>query len=121
MQEDNHQKCMAAAMPNWSSITNYGYHPLGRLWFCYSDQFAHEYSSYDLYVCVVQNPGTGEQFVCSAVYACNTVAVKTQLEENLRGIRAAYDHLGLSWIVLGDFSEVFATSERSRAMDYRMD
>lgn len=44
-----------------------------------SNETAYEYSSYHLYICVVQNSGTGEQFVCCAVNAYNTVAEKTQL------------------------------------------
>ena len=38
VQESNHQWCMSAAMPGWKSLTNYNYHPLGRIWVCWSDQ-----------------------------------------------------------------------------------
>ncbi|KAH0898892.1 LOW QUALITY PROTEIN: hypothetical protein HID58_048460, partial [Brassica napus] len=38
VQESNHQWCMNVAMPGWNSLTNYEYHPLGRIWFCWTDE-----------------------------------------------------------------------------------
>lgn len=69
--------------------------------------------------CAIQNPSTGEQFICSAIYAYNTAAERMQIWEELRGTRAAYGHLSLPCILLGDFNETLASSEHSRALDYR--
>lgn len=71
--------------------------------------------------CAIQIPNTGEQFICSAIYAFNTAAERTQLWEELRGTRAAYDYLKLPWILLGDFNVTLASLEHSRALDYRTD
>ena len=71
--------------------------------------------------CAIQVPSTGEQFVCFAVYAYNTAVDRILLWEELRGAKAAYDHLNLPWILIGDFNETLASSEHSRTMDYRRD
>lgn len=123
VQEENHQRCMLAAMPQWCSLTNYNYHPLGRIWVCWSDQVVVTklHMSAQVITCAIQIPSTGEQFICSAIYAYNTVAERTQLWEELRGTRAAYEHLSLPWILLGDFNETLSSSEHSRTLDYRTD
>lgn len=123
VQEDNHQRCMTAAMPQWKSLTNYGFHPLGRIWVCWSDQVVvtRLHISAHVITCVIQILSLGEQFICSAIYAYNTAAERMQLWEELRGTKAAYDHLSLPWILLGDFNEILASSEHSRTLDYRTD
>ena len=123
VQEVNHQRCMSTAMPQWNSLMNYGYHPLGRIWVCWNEQVVvtRLHTSAQVITCAVQFPSTGEQFICSAIYAYNTAAERLQLWEDLRGTRAAYGHLSLPWIMLGDFNETLASSEHSRALDYRTD
>lgn len=121
--ESSHEMCMNAAMPGWNSLTNYSYHPLGRIWVCWTDQMVVTklHMSAQVITCAIQVPSTGEQFICSAVYAFNTVADRTHLWEELRGTRAAYEHLNHPWILIGDFNETLASSEHSRALDYRRD
>ena len=43
--------------------------------------------------CAIQNPSTGEQLICSAIYAYNTAAERMKIWEELRGTRDAYGHL----------------------------
>lgn len=43
--------------------------------------------------CAIQIPSTGEQFICSAIYAFNTVGERLSLWEDLRNTQAAYGHL----------------------------
>lgn len=123
VQAENHHRCMLAAMPNWNSLTNYAHHPLGRIWVCWNDQVVvtQLHMSAQVITCAIQIPNTGEQFICSAVYAFNTAANRNQLWEELRGAKAAYEHLNLPWIWIGDFNETLASSEHSRAQDYSSD
>lgn len=123
VQEINQRWCMTAAMPNWHVLTNYEYHHLGRIWVWWTDDVmvTQLHKSAQVITCAIQIPGSGEQFVCSVIYAFNTAAERVQLWEDLRGTRAAYEHLGLPWIILGDFNETLASSEHSRALDYRRD
>ena len=121
--ENNHTRCMNAAMPIWNSLTNYEFHHLGRIWFCWSNDVivTKLHMSAQVITCAIQIPSTGEQFICSAIYAFNTVGERMTLWEELRGTKAAYCHLKLPWIILGDFNATLSSSEHSRAMDYRGD
>lgn len=123
VQESNHKMCMLAAMPHWSSLTNYDFHPLGRIWVCWNDQVVVTklHMSVQIITCAIQIPSSGEQFICSAIYVFNTAAERVQLWEELPGTRAAYEHFAFPWILLGDFNETLASSEHSRALDYRTD
>ena len=123
VRKGNHQKCLDAAMPSWNSITNYGYHQLGRIWFCWSDGVVVTllHRSAQMITCAVQIPATGEQFICSAIYAYNTAAERLQLWTEMRETQAEYAHLNLPWILLGDYNVTLSSSEHSRSMDYRSD
>lgn len=123
VQKDNYQRCMVAAIPTWNSLTNYAYHPLGTIWVFWNDQVVvtHLHMSAQVITCAIQILSTGEQFICSAVYAFNIAANKMSLWEELRGAKAAYDHLNLPWILIGDCNETLASSEHSRDLYYRSD
>lgn len=48
------------------------------------------------------------------MYASNCEVERRSLWEDLRGTLAAYQHLDLPWIVMGDFSTTLSSSEHSR-------
>ncbi|WZZ77741.1 hypothetical protein YC2023_098313 [Brassica napus] len=123
VREGNHRKCMKAALPGWSSITNYDQHRLGKIWFCWSDrvQVTMLHKSSQVITCVVQIPETKEQFICSAIYASNFEAERRELWEDMRGTQAAYKHLDMPWILLGDFNVTLSSGEHSRVRDYLTD
>lgn len=123
LREENCNKCMKAALPGWTAITNYDHHHLGRIWLCWSDKVVvtRLHSSAQVITCAVQIPETKEQFLCSAVYASNLEGERRQLWEELHGVQAAYSHLAMPWIVLGDFNATLASGEHSRVNDYLAD
>ena len=124
VREEKLTKCMDAAMPHWQVITNYEHHQLGRIWFCWSSEevvVTKLHMSDQIISCAIQIPETGQEFICSAIYAHNTSAERTQLWRDLRATQAAYSHLHLPWILIGDFNETLSSSEHSRALDYRTD
>lgn len=114
-----HERCHAKL----NSHTNYSYHPLVRKWLCWTDQVVvtQLHMSALVITCAIQVPSTGEKFICSAIYAFNIAVDRIRLWEELRGTKEAYDHLNLPWILIGDFNETLASSEHSRALDYRRD
>ena len=73
VQQENHLKCLNVTMPGWNSLTNYDYHRLGRIWFCWSNKVVVTklHMSSQIITCAIQIPETREQFICSAVYASN--------------------------------------------------
>ena len=123
VQQENHIKRMEVALPGWSSLTNYEHHRLGRIWFCWSNRVVvtRLHMSSQVITCAIQIPETRDKFICSAVYASNCMTERRQIWEELKGTRAAYAHLDLPWIVLGDFNATLASMEHSRAMDYLTD
>ena len=114
---------MNVAMPGWNSLTNYEYHPLGRIWVCWTDEVVvtRLHTSAQVITCAIQIPSTGEQYICSAIYAFNTAEERTRLWEELRGTKDAYGHLKLPWILIGYFNETLASREHSRSLEYRRD
>lgn len=91
VREENFQKCMSAAMPTWKAIANYGHHHLGRIWFCWLDKVVvtQLHMSAQIITCAVQIPETGEQFICSAIYAFNTASERVGLWQEMRSTQAA--------------------------------
>lgn len=71
--------------------------------------------------CAIQVPGMGEQFMCSAIYGYNTASDRLPLWRDFRATHAAYAHLNIPWILMGDFNITLASNEHSRAQDYRSD
>ena len=123
VQQDKHVDCMTAALPGWSSITNYDHHRLGRIWFCWSSRavVTRLHASAQVITCAIQIPETREQFICSAIYASTCMVERRRLWEEIKGTQAAYSHLALPWILIGDFNETLASGEHSRSLDYLTD
>lgn len=74
VRERKFKKYMDADMPNWQVLTNYEYHQLGRIWLSWSDRVVATklHMSDQIITCAIQIPDTGEEFICSAIYAHNT-------------------------------------------------
>lgn len=121
--EDKYQRIVAEALPGWSSIANYEHHRLGRIWFCWSDQVTVTLlnKSSQIISCAVQNPVTGEQFICSAIYASNYIGDRQSLWTETRATQGAYSHLSMPWILIGDYNVTLSSQEHSRAADYLAD
>ncbi|KAG5375248.1 hypothetical protein IGI04_039844 [Brassica rapa subsp. trilocularis] len=85
-----------------NSIANYEYHHLGRIWFCWSDQVivTQLNKTSQIISCAVQNHVTGEQFICSVIYASNYLVDRQTLSADIRATQAAYGHLNMPWIFI---------------------
>lgn len=123
VQFGKYEGVMQSALPGWKCITNYEFNPLGRIWFCWKDDVVVTllHKSAQIISCAVQVPATGEQFICSAIYASNFVAERRSLWEEIRGTRNAYGHLSLPWILMGDYNATLSSEEHSRSRDYMVD
>ncbi|KAH0939105.1 LOW QUALITY PROTEIN: hypothetical protein HID58_006566, partial [Brassica napus] len=67
-----------------------------------------------------QVSGTGEQFFCSAIFGYNTAFDRLHLWRDLRATHAAYAHLNLPWILMGDVNVTLMSNEHFRAQaNYR--
>lgn len=97
VQECKFKRCMNAGVQNWQVLVNYDYHQLSIIWFCWSNEVVASklHISDQIITCAIQIPGSGEQFICSAIYAHNTAAERTHLWNDLRATQTAYSHLNL--------------------------
>lgn len=120
VQECNHQVIMSSALPDWCSVTNYEYHRLRRIWVSWREGFVVTvlHKSDQIISCAIQVVATGEQFICSAVYGSNFVAERRILWEEIRNTAAAYNHLNMPWILIGDYNTILTAFEHSRMHDY---
>lgn len=71
--------------------------------------------------CAIQVSGTGEQSFCSAIFGYNTAFDRLHLWRDLRATHAAYAHLNLPWILMGDVNVTLMSNEHFRAQVYRSD
>uniref|UniRef100_A0A1J3EH56 Endonuclease/exonuclease/phosphatase domain-containing protein n=1 Tax=Noccaea caerulescens TaxID=107243 RepID=A0A1J3EH56_NOCCA len=110
-----------SCLPGWRILTNYDHHHLGRIWFCWSDgvEVTLLFSSAQIITCAVQIPQSGLCFMVSVVYAFNTEIDWRLMWDDIRATQAAYSHLSMPWILIGDYNEILASSEHSLAQYYR--
>lgn len=120
VQENNHQQIFSSCFPGWNSITNYDFHRLGRIWFCWTDNVNVTllHKSSQQITCGIQIIETGITFICTAVYASNFSTERSSLWSELRAINSGYVHSSIPWILIGDYNEILSTAEHSRALDY---
>ncbi|KAJ4894899.1 Uncharacterized protein Rs2_21693 [Raphanus sativus] len=114
VQEGNSESILHSAIPNWNFLTNYDHHRLGKIWICWADNVTvtplHK-SAQSITVWVTSD--TGEQFLCSCVYASNFATERQSLWSELNTISTRFASSGAPWIVMGDFNETLASSEHS--------
>lgn len=109
---ENHTRVMQSALPGWKCITN-----------CRKEDVVVTllHKSAQIITCAVQVPATREQFICSAIHASNFVAERRSLWEEIRGTKAAYAHMSLPWILIGDYNVTLSSEEHSRSRNYMVD
>ncbi|KAH0936459.1 hypothetical protein HID58_013576, partial [Brassica napus] len=114
VQEVNSISILNSALPNWNFLNNYDHHRLGKIWVCWDDNVSVSlvYKSAQC-ITVWVTSKTGEQFLCSCVYASNFTAERQRLWSELAQIKHHYAVTGVPWMVMGDFNETLASLEHS--------
>ena len=113
VQEDNYHHIASGLMPGWRCITNYGYHPNGRVWVLWDPSIV----SLQL-VCttdqLIQVDATVIQkqlcYYVSFIYGHNDCTLRRVLRSNLRALSSSLLHR--PWLVLGDFNVVRNHTDR---------
>lgn len=103
---------LSSCLPGWRIITNYDHHPLCRIWFCWSDgvEVTLLFRSAQTVTCAVRIPQSGLCFMVSVVYAFNTEIDQRLLWDDIRATQAAYCHLLMPWMLIGDYNEILTSS-----------
>ena len=114
VQEANSISILNYALPHWNFLNNYDHHRLGKIWVFWDENVSVSlvYKSAQC-ITVWFTSETGEEFLCSCVYASNFTAERQRLWSELAQIKSHYAATGVPWIVMGDFNENLATSEHS--------
>lgn len=60
---------------------------------------------------------TGEQFLCSCIYASNFQTERRNLWSDLISNNTQFASHGVPWIIMGDFNETLSSSEHSIGLD----
>lgn len=120
VQEIYSTSIISSTLPNWSFITNYDHHRLGRIWVCWMDAVTITLvlKSAQHITCLVTIVSSGESFFCSFVYASNFLVDRRMLWADLCHVKTTLIQPNIPWIVIGDFNEVLSLNDHSRAADY---
>ena len=118
VQESNCHNIITATLPGWQYIHNYDHHRLGKICVVWSDNVNVTvlYKSSQI-ITVWVTSSTGEQFLCSCIYASNFQNERRHLWSDLINIGSQYASPVMPWIIMGDFNETLSSSEHSIGVD----
>ena len=100
---------------DWSFLSNYEEHRLGRLWIVRRDnvRVTPLYKTSQLITCSIYIEGSKEEFFASFIYASNFVAERKILWQDLRHHHNSPLFQDKAWIICGDFNEILNMDEHS--------
>lgn len=108
---------MRSVFQNWSYMSNYEHHRLGRIWVVWgpSVRVTPVFKSSQLITCAVLQEGKEEEIFCTFVYALNTMEERRILWEDLRSHKDSSMFRNKKWLICGDFNETLDVGEHSRS------
>ena len=106
---------VSSVFKDWDFMSNYEHNRLGRLWVVWhsSVRITPVYKSNQLITCSILLPGEDEDFLCSFVYALNTVEERRSLWEDITSHYKAPMFTRRKWMIMGGFNEILAGREHS--------
>ncbi|XP_009119170.2 uncharacterized protein LOC103844146 [Brassica rapa] len=116
VQRENFQGIFDATFPGWNCLHNYDYHPLGRIWVCWTNdvEIVPAMSSAQMITCWVRIRSTGVVLLASFVYASNHATERKILWREMEMVASSMVGTSYPWIVQGDFNVILTTNEHSR-------
>ena len=115
VRENKSIKIVSSVFQDWEFMANYEYNNLGRLWVVWqqSVRLTPVYKSDQLITCSVLLSGESEEFLCSFVYALNTMEERRRLWEEIKNRYEAPMFKKKRWVIMGDYNEILEDSEHS--------
>lgn len=113
VQEGKSEAIVSSSLPGWKFLNNYDHHRLGKIWVCWSANVNVTVlykSAQIITVWVVSD--TGDQFLCSCVYASNFQTERQRLWSDLLQNNVQFASSGVpgsSWAILMKFSLLQST------------
>ena len=115
VKENRAERIVSSVFQNWSIISNYENHRLGRIWVVWSPEVRVTpcFKTNQIITCSVLLEGMEEEFFCSFVYASNCAEERKELWNDLKDHQNSPMLKDKPWIVLGDSNETLNLEEYS--------
>lgn len=115
VKENKAKKIISSVFQDWDFLANYEHNQLGRLWVVWQStvRVTPVYKSNQIITCSVLFPGESEEFMCSFVYALNTVEERRSLWDDIKDHYEAPLFKNKRWVLMGDYNEILEGREHS--------
>lgn len=122
VQESHSEAILGSTFPDWSYVTNYDHHRLGRIWVVWSRDvmITPLLKSSQHITSLIQVLASGMKFVCSFVYASNFANERRQLWGDMCYVHSHLLSPATPWLVVGDFNKVLSITDHPRGSDYSL-
>ncbi|KAF8116436.1 hypothetical protein N665_0018s0046 [Sinapis alba] len=113
VQENRAERIVSSVFQNWSTISNYEHHRLGRIWVVWSPEVRVTpcFKTNQVITCSVLLDGVQKEFICSFVYASNFPEERKELWNDLKDHQNSPMFKDKPWIVFSDFNEILDLEE----------
>ena len=115
VKERKAERIVQSVFRDWSFLSNYEEHRLGRLWLVWRNnvRVMPIYKTSQMITCSIFIEGRKEEFFVSFIYASNFVAERKILWEDIKYHHDSPLFQGKAWLICGDFNEVLEGEDHS--------
>ncbi|XP_010463164.1 PREDICTED: uncharacterized protein LOC104743817 [Camelina sativa] len=115
VQETKAPRIISSVFRGWSSITNYEFNDLGRIWVVWKEdvRVTPVFKSGQVVTCSILLLGNTMEFFVSFVYAYNLAEERKELWEDLKSHFDSPLFTNQPWVIVGDFNEILDGAEHS--------
>jgi len=115
VKERRADRILQSVFNEWSFLSNYEEHRLGRLWLVWKNnvRVTPLYKTSQMITCSIYIEGRREEFFVSFIYASNFVADRRILWEDIKYHHDSPLFQGKAWLICGDFNEVLDGEDHS--------
>ena len=116
-------KFVSDIFPGWSSVDNYVFSPLGKIWLLWHPSLVVTVVSKSLQMVTVAVawPSPQSNLIVSVIYASNDAAERSVLWAELLDLSTTHGLGSKAWIILGDFNQIRDPLEHSIPATLNMD
>lgn len=115
VKEGRAERIVNSVFKDWSLLSNYEDHRLGRLWLVWRNnvRVTPLYKTSQLITCSIYIEGRKEEFFVSFIYASNFAAERKTLWNDLRYHHDSPLFQDKAWLICGDFNEILEGDDHS--------
>ncbi|KAF8089111.1 hypothetical protein N665_0518s0036 [Sinapis alba] len=119
VKESKSARIVSSVFHGWSYVNNYEFSRKGRIWFLWNAQVrvTPVFKSDQIITVSVLLEEETEEFLCSFVYAENTVERRKELWGDIKSHQDSPMFRNKEWVIVGDFNEILEGEEHSTYQD----